>query len=173
MSFREKSAWAQFLILGYLWGRYLWWFGEQVLVGGALTEQGFSIYAGSWFGMAVFGSIVVSVIAGLARRFSTPAAERRLQDEREALADLRATRWAFTTTILLLAAIAFSAFWFGNFYTGNMEGPTPDPGRMTDWSTMLTVANGVVLIANAVWAAVIIGMLVRYAGLIHLLRNSR
>ncbi|WP_428151526.1 hypothetical protein [Brevundimonas sp.] len=173
MSFREKSAWAQFLILGYLWGRYFWWFGEQVLVRGSLTEQGFSIYAGTWFGMAVFGSVVVSGVAALARRFSTPAAERGLHDEREALADLRATRWAFTTTTLLLVCIAFSAFWFGNFYTGNMEGPTPDPGRMADWPTMLTVANGMVLMANAVWAAVIFGMLVRYAGLINLLRHSR
>lgn len=172
MSYRERSAWAQLLILGYIWGRYFWWFGDHVLGGDALVDQTFSIRAGVNFGAALFGTIVVSLVDALIRRFSTPAAERVLRDEREDLANLRAVRWAFRTMIFLLVVVAFSAFWFGNFYTGNMEGPTPDPGRMTDWPTTLRIANGVVLMANAVWAAVMAGLLVRHAAMIAIIRKS-
>lgn len=172
MSFREKTVWAQLIATLYIWGRYSWWFWSQALDPHTLSVQDFSIRAGVAFGVAVFFSLLVSVIAAVVNRFSTRAADRRLRDEREYLIDLRATRWAFGVVTVLVIGIAFAAFWFGHYFTGNYENPQADAVRVADWPTTLRMANGVVLLANALWSCVLIGHLARYIGQLTLLRRG-
>ncbi len=165
MSYREKSAWAELVTTGAIWGWYFWVLAERAR-SGAIVEQGFIAAMGASFVAATVLSVAAAVTAGILLEVITRRSDRGRRDEREAWAGLRATRFAHGVLVVLIFCLAVAGFAFGTF---GGEQIAARAGAILS----LVLSNGFVLFANGAVAALVLAELAHYGALVFFLRRGR
>lgn len=172
MSFREKSLWVQLAATVGVWGFYFWSLRGRLGAGFNLSS-----YADRSLALFVAGVvllIVVAIVLALLARIGSTAAERRVRDEREALAGLRAFKWAYVFGAVLLIWVGWQAWSTGDQLSARFDAQPADGGvSMSFLPSMLWVPNTFVLIANHLLFCAVLTEVFRYGLNIVLIRRLR
>ena len=160
MTFREKHLWISVVTTVVVWGYYFWRLIAAARDGG-LQDPRFGWVLGAFF----IGCLIVSALVEMALRIlaaaTTRKAEREAMDERETLAALKASHLSLMALIAILFTVSVAAYIFG-LGVGQVGRPQLD---MAD-------GVGLVLMSNALMAAVILSELIRYLFTLALLRRG-
>jgi hypothetical protein len=118
--------------------------------------------------------IVVAIVLALLARIGSTAAEHRVRDEREALAGLRAFKWAYVVGALLLVWVGWQVWSTGAQLSVLFDAQPANGGvSMSFLPSMLWVPNTFVLIANHLLLCAVLTEVFRYALNIVLIRRLR
>ena len=165
MSNRELSAWGDLAATLAIWGAYFVKLGHAVW-SGQLAAEGFARAMGVQFAASVVLSILAAIVIGLVVDLVRKREVPKRQADDEAWAGLRATRVAHGVVITLIMVLTGLALLFGAFAGPSLAAGVSDLlGR--------SVANGLVLFANAGLGVLVLAELVHYGALIVFLRRSR
>lgn len=161
MSFREKHLWISIFSAIVVWSVY---FRALIvrLTDGGIADPRFGWIMGLGFAGAVFVVAVIEATLTAIATFMTPKAERKMRDEREMTAALKASHIAFMT-LLALIFLAATAAWFGGVIGDDILNR---PAVRID-------GNGMVVMANILLACGIVAELVRAAVTLMFLRALR
>ena len=165
MSNREISAWGDLAATLAIWGAYFIKLGHAVL-SGELAASGFARTMGVQFAASVVLSILAAIVIGLVVETVRKREVPKRQADDEAWAGLRATRLAHAVVITLIMLLTGLALLFGAF---------AGPSLAAEVSALLgrSIANGLVLFANAGVLVLVLAELVHYGALIAFLRQTR
>lgn len=155
MSFAEKRLWIELIATLAVWGVY---FGRLIgwIDAGGLDDPAFASVMGGHFLLAVAVAVLIRVVLSVIAGRATPEAERRVRDEREDLATLRAT-WA-GHALLGGLVLAVSAVGYIAGATGHVD-------------IVPVSAAGLVVLANLTLGALIQAELLRLVVNLVLLRR--
>lgn len=165
MSNRQINAWGDLIATLTIWGAYFVRLGQAV-ASGELAEAGFAETMGVHLGLSLLLSILSALVIGFMVNLVRHHEPTRREAEDEAWAGLRATRVAHAVVIVLIMALTGLALALGAF---------AGPGLAAEINALLgrSVANGLVLFANAGIAVLVLAELVHYGALIVFLRRGR
>ncbi len=162
MSFREKHLWVSIVSSVAVWGWYFWFVASR-LTAGWRTDDHFT----ATLSMAFLGCLILVVLIEAALTFIataiTPRAERRMKDEREIHAALKASHIALMALIGLIFCVSAAA-WLAGVVDDNMVG-----GR----AVFSVNGNLMVALANVLLACLVLTELVRAGVTLMLLRGLR
>ena len=172
MSFREKSLWVQLVATVGVWAFYFYSLRERL--GGTFNRSSYADRSLSLFIAGVVLLIVVAIVLALLARIGSTAAERRVRDERETLAGLRAFKWAYVFGALLLVWVGWQAWSTGDQLSTLFDAQPSDGGvRMSFLPVMQWVPNSFVAAANHLLFCAVLTEVFRYALNIVLIRRLR
>lgn len=165
MSNREINAWGDLVATLAIWGVYFAKLGQAV-ASGELARVGFSQAMGAHLGVSILLSILAAMVIGFTVNLVRRQEPTRREADDEAWAGLRATRVAHGVIIVLIMILTGLALVFGAF---------AGPSLAADVNALLgrSVANGLVLFANAGIAVLVLAELVHYGALIVFLGRMR
>lgn len=160
VSFREKHLWITVLTTVVVWAVYFRELIVRVMDGG-MADPRFPFVMGVAFAGAVFVVSVIEVALTAIATLTTPKAERRMKDEREVHAALKASHVALMLLIVLVISLSVAAYFTA------LAAPT--------FGTHLDVTSGGVLVvmANIMVACIVVAELVRAGLTLALLRALR
>jgi hypothetical protein len=161
MTFREKHLWISIVSTVLVWGFYYVRLIQGVLEG-ALSDPRFGWMLGALFIGCLVTSVVIEIVLTILASLTTRKAEREARDEREMLASLKASHVSLMALIAIVFSLSICAYLLGLAASAG-EGP----------GVALTDGAGLVLVSNALMAAVIASELIRYVFTLALLRRGR
>ncbi|WP_372706807.1 hypothetical protein [Brevundimonas sp.] len=162
MTFREKHLWITIATALGVWAVFFWRLGERVAGGGLGDDR----FAGDMSGLFVWCLIIVigvEIVLNILAAVTTRKADREAKDERETYARHRSGEMAYVTLFIIVGMAACAA------YFGGMIG-----GNLVDAGVAVADEVGVmVLVANVLFACLILSELLRAAFELTLLRIAR
>jgi len=162
MTFREKHLWITIATALGVWAVYFWRLGERV-AGGGLADDRFAGDVSALFVWCLIIVIGVEIVLNIMAAATTRKADREAKDERETHARRRSGEMAYVT-LFIIVGMAACAAWFGGMIGGNL----------VDAGVAAADEVGVmVLIANVLFACLILSELLRAAFELTLLRIAR
>lgn len=162
MTFREKHLWITIATALGVWAVYFWRLGERV-AGGGLADDRFAGDVSGLFFWCLIIVIGVEIVLKILAALTTRKADREARDERETHARRRSGEMAYVTLFIIVGMAACVA-WLSGMIGGNLV----DAG--------VAVADEVgvmVLVANVLFACLILSELLRAAFELTLLRIAR
>ncbi|NBW09659.1 MAG: hypothetical protein EBR82_16710 [Caulobacteraceae bacterium] len=162
MSFREKHLWISIVSSVAVWG---WYFVFLIrhLTGGWRTDDHFTAMLSMGFMTCLILVVLIEGVLTFVATAITPKAERKMKDEREIHAALKASHIALMALIALIFCVGAAA-WFTGVVDDNFVG-----GR----AVFSVTGNVLVVLANVLVACLVLTELVRAGVTLMLLRGLR
>ena len=162
MSFREKHLWVSIVSSVAVWGWYFWFVASHLTTGWRTDDHFTATLSFAFLGCLILVVLIEAVLTFIATAI-TPKAERKMKDEREIHAALKASHIALMALIGLIFCVSAGAY-FAGLLDDNLVGGA---------AAFSITGEMMVVLANVLLACLILAELVRAGVTLMLLRGLR